>query len=112
LAEINLDILLELVEEEHEYRPLSKYPSIMRDVSVLVSPAVKVGKMMMFIQQSDLKYIEDVDMIDEYELNGKRSLTFRIIFQAEDHTLKEKEAGDEMEKIKKLLKSKFGAKIR
>ena len=112
LAEINLDILLELVEEEHEYRPLPKYPSIMRDVSVLVSPMVKVGKMMMFIQQSDLKYIEDVDMIDEYELNGRRSLTFRIIFQAEDRTLKEKEASDEMGKIKKLLKSKFGAEIR
>ncbi len=112
LAEINLDILLELIEEEHEYRPLAKYPSIMRDVSVLVNPAVRVGEMMRLIQQSDLKYIEDVDMIDEYELNGKRSLTFRIIFQAEDRTLKEKEAGDEMEKIKKLLKSKFGAEIR
>ncbi len=112
LAEIDLDILLELIEEEHEYRPLAKYPSIMRDISILVSPAVKVGEMMRLIQQSDLKYIEDVDMIDEYEMNGKRSLTFRIIFQAEDRTLKEKEASDEMEKIKKLLKSKFGAEIR
>ncbi|TRZ64019.1 MAG: phenylalanine--tRNA ligase subunit beta, partial [Spirochaetia bacterium] len=138
LAEINLDILLELIEEEHEYRPLPKYPSIMRDVSVLVNPAVKVGEMMRLIQQSDLKYIEDVDLIDEYdyartnaddtrtntekrpcksvsspcESVSKRSLTFRIIFQAEDRTLKEKEASDEMEKIKKLLKSKFGAEIR
>lgn len=112
LAEINLDVLLELVKEEHEYRPLSKYPSIMRDISVLVSPAVKVGEMMRLIQESNLKYIEDVDMVDEYEMNGRRSLTFRIIFQAEDRTLKEKEAGDEIEKIKKLLKSKFGAEIR
>ncbi|MFH1346909.1 MAG: phenylalanine--tRNA ligase subunit beta [Spirochaetota bacterium] len=112
LAEINLDVLLELVKEEHEYRPLSKYPSIMRDISILVSPMARVGEIMRLIQQFDLKYIEDVDIIDEYELGNKRSLTFRIIFQAEDRTLKEKEASDEMEKIKKLLKSKFGAEIR
>ncbi len=112
LAEINLDILLELIEEEHEYRPLSKYPSIMRDISVLVNPTAKVGEMMKLIQESNLKYIEDVDMIDEYEVNNKRSLTFRIIFQAEDRTLKEKEASDEMGKIKKILKLKFGAETR
>ncbi|MFA5098979.1 MAG: phenylalanine--tRNA ligase subunit beta [Candidatus Paceibacterota bacterium] len=112
LAEINLDLLLELVEEEHEYRPLSKYPSIMRDVSVLVSPAVKVGEIMRLIQESDFKNIEDVDMIDEYEMKDKRSLTFRIIFHSEERTLKEEEASGEMEKIKKLLKSKFGAEIR
>ncbi len=112
LAEIDLMALLKLVEEEHEYRPLPKYPSVMRDISILVEPTVKVGEIMQAIQEIDLKYIEDVDLIDEYEWESKRSLTFRIIFQAEDQTLTDKQVNQEMEKIEKIVKGKFRAIIR
>ncbi len=112
LAEIDLENLLKLVEEEHEYRPLPKYPSVMRDISILVEPIIKVGGIIQTIQESDLKYIEDVDLIDEYELELKRSLTFRIVFQAEDRTLTDKEVNSEMEKIISILKDKFRAHIR
>jgi len=130
LAEINLDALLKLVEEEHEYLPLPKYPSVMRDISILVEPTTRVGEIMQAIQlmtriprESKIKrgsladqyqpaFIEDVDLIDEYEYQSKRSLTFRIVFQAEDRTLTEKEVNEEMERIIKMLKNKFKAIIR
>ncbi len=112
LAEINLDYLLELIVEEHEYRPLPKYPSIMRDISILVEPTARVGGIIQTIQEADLKRIDDVDLTDEYGINGKRSLTFRIIFQAEDRTLTDDEINKEMEKISKILKIKFKAIIR
>jgi len=113
--EIDLNILLDLINEEYEYQPLSKYPSSMRDISILVDTDVRVGDINQAIQQFDLKYIEDVDLIDEYEdakLAGKRSLTFRIVFQAEDKTLTDVEVNQEMDKITCLLKSKFKAEIR
>jgi phenylalanyl-tRNA synthetase beta chain len=122
LVEIDLDALLKLVEEEHEYLPLPKYPSVMRDISILIAPTIRVAEIMQAIQEVDLKYIEDVDLIDEYDLQESekrkveskktRSLTFRIIFQAEDRTLTDKEVNKEMEKITKMLKSKFRAIIR
>jgi len=112
LAEIDLDVLLKLVVEEHEYQPLPKYPSMMRDISILVEPTVRVGEIMQAIQEVDLKYIEDVDLIDEYDAAPKRSLTFRIIFQAQDRTLTDKEVNQEMEKIVRILKNKFRAQIR
>ncbi len=112
LAEIDLDALLKLVVGEHEYQPLAKYPSVMRDISILVEPTVRVGEIMQTIQEIDLKYIEDVDLIDEYDVAPKRSLTFRIIFQAQDRTLTDKEVNQEMEKIVKVLKNKFGVQIR
>ncbi len=112
LVEIDLDALLKLVEEEHEYLPLPKYPSVMRDISILVEPTIRVGEIMQEIQSIDFRYVEDVDLIDEYDYQSKRSLTFRIIFQAEDRTLTDKEVNKEMEKITKMLKSKFRAIIR
>lgn len=112
-AEIDLEKLLKLIEEEHEYQPLPKYPSVMRDVSILVEPEVKVGEITQAIQEYDLKNIEDVDLVDEFDLpEGKVSLTFRIIFQAEDRTLTDREVNSEMEKISKMLEDKFNVTIR
>jgi len=120
LAEIDLNALLRLVEEEHEYLPLPKYPSAMRDISILIEPTVRVGEIMQAIQESNLKYIEDVDLIDEFDISDKRqatsgktrSLTFRIVFQAKDRTLTDKEINREKENIIRVLKNKFRAIIR
>lgn len=108
LAEIDLEKLLTLVVGEHEYAPLPKYPSAMRDVSAAFEEGVRIGDVVQAIQQSDLKHIEDVDLIDEYQNN----LTFRIVFQASDRTLTDEEINQKLKKISGLLKNKFGAIIR
>lgn len=108
LSEINLEKLLTLVVEEHEYAPLPKYPSAMRDVSAAFGENARIGDIVSAIQRSDLKYIEDVDLIDEYQNN----FTFRIVFQAPDRTLTDEEINQKLKKISDLLENKFGAKIR
>ena len=115
IVELDMALLTKLVVAEHEYIPLPKYPSIVRDVSVLVSVDKRVGDIMQAIQEADIRHIEDVDLIDEYEdakLDRKRSLTFRIVFQADDRTLTDAEVNKEMEKIVALLRKAFSAEIR
>ncbi len=116
LAEMNLNDLLLMAIEENEYRPLSKFPSIMRDLSISIDKEKRIGEIMNSIQQSDLKFISDVDLIDEYENEGigknKLSLTFRIVFQAKDRTLTDDEANKMMGKIINELKNRFKAEIR
>ncbi len=108
LVEINLEKLTQNIEGEHEHKPIAKYPSVMRDISVLVREGVKIGDIMQAIQLVDRVYIEDVDLIDEY----RESLTFRIVFQAEDRTLTDQEVNEKMKKIVSTLQSKFHAQIR
>ncbi len=115
LAEMDIEELLKLVEGEHEYRPLSKYPSMVRDVSILVDRNMRVGDITQAIQTVDLKYINDVDLIDEYwdeKMENKSSLTFRIVFQSDDRTLTDEEVNREMEKIENILRMNFKADIR
>ncbi|MGB9609074.1 MAG: phenylalanine--tRNA ligase subunit beta, partial [Minisyncoccia bacterium] len=65
LAEFDASNLLYILEEENEFRPIPKYPSIVRDLSILVSKDFKIGEIMEEISsQSNL--IKDVDLIDEY----------------------------------------------
>ena len=116
IAEINLDKILEFIKGEFEYQPLSKYPSIIRDVSILVSNAVKIGDIMQEMQLADPVLIKDVDLIDEYEgehfEQNKKSLTLRIIFQAENRTLTDKEVNEKINKISQILTENFKAQIR
>lgn len=115
VMELDLGSLLKLVEGENEFRPLPKYPSVMRDISILVDKTFKVGDMIQSMQEVDLKYIKDVDLVDEYEdekLGQKRSLTFRIVFQAEDRTLTDNEVNNEIKKVEEILRKKFSAEIR
>lgn len=99
VAEIDCDTLLRVVQGEHEYKPLSKYPSVMRDISIVVPPSTRIGGVMQAIQEVDTHIIENVDIIDEYG----ESVTFRIIFQAENRTLTDKEVNRAMDKVRRVL---------
>ncbi|MFH1192848.1 MAG: phenylalanine--tRNA ligase subunit beta [Candidatus Jorgensenbacteria bacterium] len=115
VAEIDFDALIGLAEGEAEYRPLSRYPSVMRDISVAVGVDAKVGDLMQEMQLANQKLIGDVDLIDEYtqpSWKEKQGLTFRVVFQADDRTLSAAEVDAEMKKIVALLKRKFGAEVR
>ena len=115
IAELDMAVLTKLIVAEHEYLPLSKYPSIARDLSILVSVDARVGDIMQEIQGVDMHLIEDVDLIDEYEnekLDRKRSLTFRIIFQSTNRTLTDAEVNGDMERIAAVLHKKFSAEVR
>lgn len=120
LAEIYLDKLLKLVEEEKEYEPLSKYPSVDRDISLLVNQETRVDKLMETMENTAPQFLDDVDLIDFYDpsvenKNTKKdhkSLTFRLVFQADDHTLTDEEVNSEMAKITAVLEERFGAEIR
>lgn len=113
LAEVDLGALLHAAEGEAEFRPLPKFPSVMRDLSLFVGPEVRIGDLMQAMQQSNPRLIGDVDLIDEYGLDPeRRSLTFRVIFQAPDRTLTGDEVDREVVKITSTLEKRFRARVR
>ncbi len=113
--EADLERLFEFVEGEKEYRPMPKYPSVMRDLSLLVRASVKIGDIIQEIQAVNVHLIEDVDLIDEYRdpnWKNRQSITLRIVFQSDKKTLTNTEVDREMKKIVARLEDKFGAQIR
>ena len=116
LAEVNLDELLHKAQEEREYEPISKYPSITRDLSILISLDIRVNKIMEIIEASAPQYLDDVDLIDSYEGSevgeGQQGLTFRLIFLSEEKTLTDKEVDEEFKKVTSALINSLGVEIR
>jgi len=115
LAEFDLEELLALVKDGFSFKPFPRFPAVLRDISILVSLDIKVGEIIKTIQQLGSGLIKDIDLIDEYsdkKWQNLQSLTFRIVFQAEDRTLTSNEVDDKIKEIIEFLKLKFHVEVR
>ncbi|MBU6141920.1 phenylalanine--tRNA ligase subunit beta [Patescibacteria group bacterium] len=116
ILEVDVEALLEEVDGEREYEPLAKYPAIVRDLSLLIDQSARVGEIIAFMQAADTALVEDVDLVDWYEDeklgDGKKSITLRIVFRADDRTLTDADADREMAKLRSAIEDKFDAEIR
>ena len=105
--ELNFSELLKKSSEQKVYRPIPKYPSIIEDLSIILSPETKTGEVIEFIKkQSSL--ITGISLLDTFE----RTRTFHIIYQHLEKNLTAQDVSIIREKIIKTLKEKFDAKIK
>lgn len=114
--EINFDKTHHLVEGEAEYLPISPYPSIVRDLSFIVSDTTRMNDVLEAIAYLRISDLTDVDMIDYWpaEAVGKAkiSLTLRLVFQSSARTLSDEEADKAVSRITRVLRERFDAEIR
>jgi len=114
--DIDFEKLKKLCSEEHEYQPISQYPSAVRDIAVLVPTNVKVVEVLNKINITGGLLVRDVDLFDIYEgteiSKSKKNLAFHIIYQAENRTLASQEIDKIQNKIIKALERGPGWEVR
>ncbi|HHE76800.1 MAG TPA: phenylalanine--tRNA ligase subunit beta [Candidatus Parcubacteria bacterium] len=116
MFEVDFDKLVKLSSSEQEYKPISSYPAAVRDLSLLVPREIKVVEILNRINNTGGRLVRDVDLFDIYEgegvVNGKKSLSFHIVYQADDHTLTSQEIDEVQKKIIKELERGSGWEVR
>jgi phenylalanyl-tRNA synthetase beta chain len=116
VAEIDLETILAQKQEPAQYRPLPVYPSIERDVSVLVKRSVSFAEIKRAIETQGFELLRKVEFVDVYEGKGvpddERSLTVRLVYRSDERTLIEAEIEAVHSRILSELADKFGAKQR
>ncbi|MEX2054798.1 MAG: hypothetical protein WD972_01325, partial [Candidatus Andersenbacteria bacterium] len=108
-----------------QYRSLSKYPPVFRDVSVLVAPEVRIEEVQGIIERVGKELVVDVDLFDIYRPSSEaeadeqaaaspdqQSLAFHIKYQALDHTLTDEEVATVHDKIVAALQEELAAELR
>lgn len=107
VGELFLDDLIDEVEKEKEYRPISKYPAVIRDLAILVPWNIRVVEVLDVVEGAGGKLLIDVDLFDVYEGSEvgaeKKNFAFHLIFQSPDRTLTDKEVDILMQKVIKEL---------
>jgi len=115
LLEIDLDKLKTLCgRKQLIYKAVTKFPSTDRDIALLIDNQVTYEKVSGAI--SGFPLVVGVKLFDLYSGEqipaGKKSLAFRITYQAEDHTLTDEEVDAVQKKIVEKLAEEFGAALR
>ncbi|CCV63982.1 Phenylalanyl-tRNA synthetase, beta chain [Alteracholeplasma palmae J233] len=115
LLELTLDNIIDLTNEV-SYKTISKYPSITRDLSLIISKEYVVSDVMDLIKQTSRKYLEKIELFDVYEGKnieaGKHSLAFSLVFNDATKTLEKEDVDKVMKSIKNRLEFTFKAELR
>ena len=116
LFEIDFSVLYSNAKKRIVFEPLPKYPSIQRDISMIVAEEITVGIIQRIIKEKNNDLIKRVEIFDVFRGKqidqGYKSIAFSIIFQSEYRTLTDDEVDKMMEDIKVVLTNNLGAKMR
>lgn len=101
--ELNAEKIMEAVPDKTTYSPIPRFPSIERDVALLIDDEIPSSRLMSDIRTFKSGFIEKVELFDCFKgkgiPEGKKSLAFRIVYRLSDRTMTD----DEVETIHKEL---------
>jgi len=116
--EVDLEVLLEQWQIQRSYASGSaKFPPVSRDLALLVPQTVSYSDFMKsFTGFKRRKYLRTQSLFDVYQGNnipeGKKSMAFSLVFQADDKTLTDKDVEKEVEALLNQLKEDLSAELR
>lgn len=116
ISQLDFDKIIEMTNLDIKYKPLPKYPSMARDIAVVVKESVLVGDLENIILKHGEGLIEKVELFDIYRGNqiedGLKSIAFSIIYRSYEKTLTEEEVNKTLGNIISDLETTFDAKLR
>jgi phenylalanyl-tRNA synthetase beta chain len=116
-ADFDWDLVLKLSAlNAFEVTELPKYPSVRRDLAMLVDKTVKYGQLEELAHQTERKLLKAVDLFDVYEgkgiPEGKRSYAMSFILQDANSTLNDKTIDNTMNRLLQRFEKEVGAELR
>jgi phenylalanyl-tRNA synthetase beta chain len=116
-AQIDLDKLISILGKESLfYKELNKFPSVRRDLSLLINEDIQFKTIADICLKVDRKTLKYVNLFDVYEgkgvESGKKSYAVNFTFENSNKTLTDKEVDKLMKKIISSLEKEIGAKLR
>ena len=116
IAELSLEPLLVQVFNAVELSPLPAYPSVTRDMALLVDDAVRHGDIEQIIWDAAPEELTGLKLFDIFKNEGigeaKKSLAYTLTYRSLEKTLTDEDANGYHEAIKETLRRELNAEIR
>ncbi|MBN1977535.1 MAG: phenylalanine--tRNA ligase subunit beta [Anaerolineae bacterium] len=114
--EFDLDGLLAAWGAPCTMTPISVHPPVYEDLAVVVDESTPEVRVRDLIIQTGSPLVRSVMLFDIYRGkqvgDGKKSLAYRLVYQADDRTLTDKEVANLRDKIVRRLERELGATLR
>jgi phenylalanyl-tRNA synthetase beta chain len=116
VAEVDYTALLTVSQRPIVYAPLARFPSVVRDISLLVARDVTFAELLQTVRKQQLRQCREAKLVDVYEgaslPEGKRSVTLRLEYRSDERTLRDEEVDEMHARVVSALEKSFDAKMR
>ncbi len=114
--EIDLEALLQLERTPKQFQALPKYPSVKRDISLVVPDSFPADTLLQAIRRQSQKYLESAEIFDVYRGKpiqaGHKSVALGLTYRSTTATLDDQTVDKVHQKIVQSLMTDFNARYR
>ncbi len=116
-AELNEEALLDACRSATiSYAEVPRFPSVRRDLSLLLADATRFEELKRIATQAERKLLRDVGLFDVYQGDklpaGRKSYALSFILRDDDKTLTDEQVEKAMGRIRAALEKEAGAEVR
>ena len=116
VLELDLGGLLSGPAKLIQYSPLPRYPSVMRDISLLVDRSVTLDEIFATVNNQQVAECRSVKLVGTFEGGNiqasKLSVTLRLEYRSDERTLRDEEVEEYHSRLTSALLETFGAEQR
>ena len=116
VLEMDLEALLEAKVSEVKMAPISRFPSVSRDLAFVLDANISAGEVIKTIKTVGRGLVNNCEVFDVYQgtgiAEGKKSMALSVTYRKDDGTLTDREISDIEDKIKFELSRSYKAEIR
>jgi phenylalanyl-tRNA synthetase beta chain len=116
VLELDLSALLSGPAKLIQYSPLPRYPSVTRDISLLVNRNVNLDEIFAAVNNQQVGDCRSVKLVGTFEGGNippsKRSVTLRLEYRSDERTLRDEEVEEYHSRLTSRLLDTFGAQQR
>jgi len=115
VAELHADLLLATGEAAKKFRELDRFPSITRDIAMMVPDEISHEKILRTIEEPREPLLERVDLFDLFTDQvgaARKSLAYRLTYRDRSRTLTNEEVTVAHARIRERLQRELGVTLR
>ncbi len=116
VLEINLDKMFTFRVKQMQYKEISKFPGVKKDLAFVVDKKITAQEVMAAIKKAGGRLVTDIKVFDVYEgenvETGKKSLAFSLTFEDATKTLNDEEVMTVFNRIIEEVENKLKVKVR
>ncbi|MBW1605676.1 phenylalanine--tRNA ligase subunit beta [Lactobacillus sp. Sy-1] len=114
--EFDLQKLIDMPKQDQQAKVISKYPSVSRDIAMLVDKTVTNHQIVEVIKKRGGAFLTNVHLFDIFEGKGipagKKSVAYSLTYQNKHDTMVDDDVNKAFEKVTKALQDEFNVTIR
>lgn len=111
-AAVAIDLLVpecvQVVEREFEFRPIPRFPAVVRDLAILVPRDERAQIVEDIIEAAGGELLADTEFFDYYEGDAigedQKSLAFHLVFQSANRTLRDEEVAQAIDRVLRAIR--------